>query len=241
MRFIIFLGLLLIICSFSAVACEEQWQCPAWGSCHEGISARDCYDINSCFTLNDVPAETAFCREVIPYCYDDIINQDESDVDCGGKICDKCALGKECLSNSDCAWGECINYTCAFTEGQPASAAPSSYSASWALTFVIAMLAIAIVLVAISLMKKLKKQKIIVLTNKEVKERIILVSKMPKKSKLKKFVDNVNGYLDSIKPEPRREPRKVEKKDLLNEKSFKTQAHPAKEYMLSNIKEVYNE
>lgn len=39
-------------------------------------------------------------------CYDLSVNQDETDVDCGGS-CGKCSLGKACLADSDCFSGNC--------------------------------------------------------------------------------------------------------------------------------------
>jgi hypothetical protein len=35
-------------------------------------------------------------------CIDNIQNQDESDVDCGG-VCPECQLGEDCNSNGDCS------------------------------------------------------------------------------------------------------------------------------------------
>jgi len=34
-------------------------------------------------------------------------NQDETDVDCGGDVCDDCRQGKKCDVNSDCSTGRC--------------------------------------------------------------------------------------------------------------------------------------
>jgi hypothetical protein len=39
-------------------------------------------------------------------CTDNIKNQNETDVDCGG-VCDKCANGRSCLTDSDCESGYC--------------------------------------------------------------------------------------------------------------------------------------
>ncbi len=38
-----------------------------------------------------------------PSCDDSILNQDETDVDCGGSICSPCALGLNCKVHIDCA------------------------------------------------------------------------------------------------------------------------------------------
>lgn len=47
-----------------------------------------------------------------PTCSDGIKNQAESDVDCGGGVCGKCANGKACLVVSDCASGTCSAGVC---------------------------------------------------------------------------------------------------------------------------------
>ena len=45
-------------------------------------------------------------------CSDSLKNQDETDVDCGGSVCNKCDAGKVCLNNSDCANDKCISGVC---------------------------------------------------------------------------------------------------------------------------------
>ena len=40
-------------------------------------------------------------------CEDGVTNQDETDEDCGGSICEGCGLGGACLGNADCAAGVC--------------------------------------------------------------------------------------------------------------------------------------
>ncbi len=50
-------------------------------------------------------------------CNDNIFNQNETDVDCGG-VCPKCGLGKSCFVNDECASGVCGDmYTCVEPEG----------------------------------------------------------------------------------------------------------------------------
>lgn len=51
-------------------------------------------------------------------CTDKIKNQDETDIDCGGAVCPKCAVGKSCLKNSDCDTNNCSSGKCA---AQPAA------------------------------------------------------------------------------------------------------------------------
>jgi len=45
-------------------------------------------------------------------CHDNVKNQDESDVDCGGAKCPKCGVGKACTAETDCKPGACINNAC---------------------------------------------------------------------------------------------------------------------------------
>ena len=40
-------------------------------------------------------------------CADGVRNGDESDIDCGGSVCTRCALGKSCTRPADCASGAC--------------------------------------------------------------------------------------------------------------------------------------
>ncbi len=42
-----------------------------------------------------------------PTCTDGVRNRDESDVDCGGLYCARCALADECVDHGDCATGAC--------------------------------------------------------------------------------------------------------------------------------------
>jgi hypothetical protein len=46
-------------------------------------------------------------------CQDEVLNGDETDIDCGGSSCEACTLGKNCESNSDCAANLlCVDNTC---------------------------------------------------------------------------------------------------------------------------------
>jgi hypothetical protein len=45
-------------------------------------------------------------------CDDEIINQDESDLDCGGVVCMGCDLGQMCNKSSDCLSRSCANSIC---------------------------------------------------------------------------------------------------------------------------------
>jgi hypothetical protein len=49
----------------------------------------------------------------VPTCMDMVKNGAETDVDCGGGSCGKCADGKACAQNTDCTNGSCVNNVCA--------------------------------------------------------------------------------------------------------------------------------
>ena len=50
---------------------------------------------------------------VFPNCGDDMVNGDETDVDCGGLICTPCNTGKRCTADTDCRSKVCAGGTCA--------------------------------------------------------------------------------------------------------------------------------
>jgi hypothetical protein len=47
-----------------------------------------------------------------PTCSDTIQNGSETDVDCGGPTCQRCAIGQTCASRDDCASALCLDTTC---------------------------------------------------------------------------------------------------------------------------------
>jgi hypothetical protein len=52
-----------------------------------------------------------------PTCTDGVKNQDETDVDCGGTICDPCADGKHCADDPDCVSFLCVSGVCTTDTG----------------------------------------------------------------------------------------------------------------------------
>lgn len=44
-----------------------------------------------------------------PSCIDGIKNGQETDVDCGGPTCPKCAAGEQCQTNADCVSNKCVD------------------------------------------------------------------------------------------------------------------------------------
>jgi hypothetical protein len=43
------------------------------------------------------------------HCYDGHLDGDETDVDCGGPVCNSCFSGQKCLSSIDCQGGHFCN------------------------------------------------------------------------------------------------------------------------------------
>ncbi|MBN4059273.1 hypothetical protein JYT22_01315, partial [Endomicrobium sp. AH-315-J14] len=66
----------------------------------------DCNENNDCVG-NDCN------NQCVANCADQEKNQDETDVDCGGNVCNSCADGKACVNGGDCASQVCVNNVCA--------------------------------------------------------------------------------------------------------------------------------
>jgi len=60
---------------------------------------------------SDAPSDTGLdvLSDVLNHCTNQQVDVDETDVDCGGLTCPKCAAGKKCLVNTDCMSGTCKN------------------------------------------------------------------------------------------------------------------------------------
>ena len=54
---------------------------------------------------------------VEPTCSDTVKNGSESDVDCGGPVCLRCAVGKSCSGAADCSTSFCVNNVCTTCTG----------------------------------------------------------------------------------------------------------------------------
>ena len=77
-----------------------------------GVTCPACADGKGCTAgtdctskVCDTTATPTVCKKAS--CTDKVKNGDETDEDCGGATCAKCALGKECKVNGDCASGTC--------------------------------------------------------------------------------------------------------------------------------------
>jgi hypothetical protein len=56
--------------------------------------------------------------DAVASCSDEELNQDETDVDCGGP-CDPCPPHKHCAVPTDCSTGSCVDTFCALVSGPP--------------------------------------------------------------------------------------------------------------------------
>jgi sporulation protein YlmC with PRC-barrel domain len=97
-------------------ACVANYVCGEWSACRvNNTQTRACHDISSCKKANT--SEIRNCTyvpekpTVKANCYDNIWNNGESDVDCGGS-CGKCNEGRTCRLGEDCGTGYCESGIC---------------------------------------------------------------------------------------------------------------------------------
>lgn len=78
----------------STPSCTPNWQCDeTWGECTDGTQIRTCVDTNQCGSEEGIPATSQPCTvEIKESCSDGIKNQDETGIDCGGSVCNKCSF-----------------------------------------------------------------------------------------------------------------------------------------------------
>ncbi len=105
------------VCSAPAGACndgmkngnESDVDCggPACNKCANGKACGSLVDCTSASCAGGV------CAAIGPTCTDAMKNAAETDVDCGGNACGKCANGKACLANTDCLSAGCVGNVCA--------------------------------------------------------------------------------------------------------------------------------
>lgn len=117
----------------SAAMCGTDGECNAW-ACTAGMCANQptvpgmpckampgaCDSAGACVACVVVGTTQHGCAAATDYCYqatcascsDNKTNGDETDMDCGGKNCPPCALGKTCAGPSDCASNGCTAGKC---------------------------------------------------------------------------------------------------------------------------------
>lgn len=96
---------------------------------HCGTCGSGCNDANECTvdqcisgSCNNDPAaanglacslglcQDSICRAAT--CFDELLNENETDIDCGGPDCAPCTSGQVCLVGSDCQSGNCTGNVC---------------------------------------------------------------------------------------------------------------------------------
>lgn len=97
----------------SSYASLSRWKYNAGGSLTTTKNPTEPYLSSNCGGIK--PCQERYSLAVDPQeetCYDSAMNQDETDIDCGGTICSACELGKTCLENSDCISDNCTENLC---------------------------------------------------------------------------------------------------------------------------------
>jgi hypothetical protein len=103
--------LFIFFISFSSASCQEKWGCFEWQKCIDNITARQCSDLNACQIYNNI-IESQACSSIFPDCYNNVQDNDETDIDCGGKGCMPCSDENFCLINDDCLSSYCQSNKC---------------------------------------------------------------------------------------------------------------------------------
>lgn len=90
----------------SGTACNQSGGvvCNGVGSCVQCTTTAQCASTTQGLCVGEV------CQQ--PSCTDGLRNAKETDVDCGGGTCGKCALGKKCITASDCQSALCTGLVC---------------------------------------------------------------------------------------------------------------------------------
>ena len=95
----------------STSVCKEEWRCDEWGRCSvNGTQKQKCTDINGCDLNNYIKYFYRECQ-FIPHCENGILDYDERGVDCGGS-CPACQTCSDNIRNNqeieiDCGGPNC--------------------------------------------------------------------------------------------------------------------------------------
>eukprot|EP00520_Triparma_pacifica_P008937 CAMPEP_0118666010 /NCGR_PEP_ID=MMETSP0785-20121206/18966_1 /TAXON_ID=91992 /ORGANISM="Bolidomonas pacifica, Strain CCMP 1866" /LENGTH=4927 /DNA_ID=CAMNT_0006560251 /DNA_START=40 /DNA_END=14819 /DNA_ORIENTATION=- len=83
--------------------------------CSEGKTPNTCGICLEGFVSND-ELRVERCEPPADQCNNDLQDEGETDVDCGGSRCKACATGQTCISNGDCSYGLCKEGFCSLPE-----------------------------------------------------------------------------------------------------------------------------
>ena len=95
-------GCTAYLCGGAAAGCPSNCNAALKTGCEDGFN---CVNGNVC-----TPVSTT------PNCGDAVVSFTESDVDCGGNSCAKCANGSSCSRDGDCGSGSCAGGVCCNTK-----------------------------------------------------------------------------------------------------------------------------
>ena len=106
-----------IIVDWSYSADENTWM---WvenldltnGTYYFRVNATNNAGLSSVGQSDGVTVDLGFVPEEAENCADGILNNEETDTDCGGPNCGACGSGKDCENNRDCRSGSCENDEC---------------------------------------------------------------------------------------------------------------------------------
>jgi hypothetical protein len=79
------------------------------GTCPLCANGKTCGSLVDCASAS---CASGVCAAIVPTCTDGVKNGAETDVDCGGGTCGKCANGKTCSGNGDCQSAGCVGGVC---------------------------------------------------------------------------------------------------------------------------------
>ena len=71
--------------------CVPEWQCDEWSECIDKEQTRVCNDVNECGSEEEKPLTSQTCKPA-ESCLDEIKNQDEAGIDCGGVCENRCSI-----------------------------------------------------------------------------------------------------------------------------------------------------
>lgn len=92
--------ILILLCSLALVACISP---PPEAQTQTDMDPPNNVITTNNSTVGDMDTDT----EIPDSCGDGVLNQDETDVDCGGSLCVRCDLGKTCSQSADCVSEQC--------------------------------------------------------------------------------------------------------------------------------------
>ncbi|MEZ4314092.1 MAG: hypothetical protein R3F14_39230, partial [Polyangiaceae bacterium] len=85
------------------------------GSCSAGFNPKKCDPGEGCMVNADCKGNECSGTICVPNCDDGILNNGESDIDCGGPNCGACNNGEACEVSGDCASAFCAGGVCCNT------------------------------------------------------------------------------------------------------------------------------